>query len=84
MRTIYSDRHRSQDGKSELNDGKIVPCFEMPRRADLVLARIREVGLGAVDEPTAHGLGPIVRVHTEPFVSFLREAWGEWVAEHGR
>ena len=83
MRTIYSDRHRLQDGKSELNDGKLVPCFEMPRRADLVLARIREVGLGPVEEPTLHGLDPILRVHTEPFVSFLRDAWREWVAEHG-
>ena len=83
MRTIYSERHRLQDGKAELNDGKLVPCFEMPRRADLVLARVRDVGLGPVDDPNEHGLDPIVRVHTEAFVTFLREAWGEWTAEHG-
>ena len=83
MRTIYSERHRLQDGKAELNDGKLVPCFETPRRADLVLARVLDVGLGPVGDPTEHGLDPIVRVHTEPFLAFLREAWGEWTAEHG-
>ena len=83
MRTIYSERHRLQDGKAELNDGKLVPCFEMPRRADLVIARVRDVGLGPVLDPTEHGLDPIFRVHTEPFVAFLRDAWGAWSAEHG-
>ncbi len=83
MKTVYSDDHRLQDGKAELNNGQLVPCFEMPSRADLVLARVREVGLGEVIEPTDHGLAPILRIHTEPFVNFLRDAWGEWVAEHG-
>jgi acetoin utilization deacetylase AcuC-like enzyme len=83
MKTVYSDDHRFQDGKAELNNGQLVPCFEMPQRADLVLARVREVGLGEVVTPTDHGLAPILRVHTEPFVNFLRDAWGEWVAEHG-
>ncbi len=83
MKTVYSDDHRLQDGKAELNNGQLVPCFEKPSRADLVLARVREVGLGEVKEPTDHGLAPILRVHTEPFVNFLRDAWSEWVAEHG-
>ena len=83
VKTVYSDNHRLQDGKAELNDGLLVPCFEMPRRADLVLARVREVGLGDVIEPTPHGLDPVLRVHTEPFVTFLRDAWCEWAAAHG-
>ena len=83
MRTIYTERHRLQDGKAELNDGKLVPCFEMPRRADLVIARVRDIGLGPVVDLTEHGLDPILRVHTEPFVEFLRDAWSAWSAEHG-
>ncbi len=83
MDTVYTEAHRMQDGKSELIDGKLLPCIEMPRRADLVLARVREVGLGPVLAPTPHGLDPILRVHTKPFVDFLSEAWAEWVAEHG-
>ncbi len=83
MKTVYSDRHRLQDGRAELIDGRLEPCFERPERADLVLARVRERGLGDVVEPSEHGLGPVTRVHTEPFVEFLRTAWADWVEAHG-
>src|SRR5262245_31215997 len=80
MKTVYSDRHRLQHGAAELTDGKLVPCFECPERADLVLARVRERGIGDVLERTAHGLDPLRRVHTAPFVDFMRTAWDEWTA----
>ena len=83
MKTVYSDQHRLQHGTAELNDGKLVPCFECPERADLVLVRVRERGIGEVLEPAAHGLDPVLRVHTPAFVEFLRTAWGEWSIEHG-
>ena len=83
MITVYSDDHRLQDGKSELIDGKLMPCFEMPRRADLVLARVKAVGLGAVLPPQQFGLDPVRRVHAPDFVEFLSTAWDEWTAEHG-
>ena len=40
MITIFSEDHRLQDGKAELIDGKLVPCFEMPKRAEIVHARV--------------------------------------------
>ena len=83
MLTVYSDDHRLQDGKAELIDGKLQPCFEMPRRADLVLARVRDVGLGTVIAPGDHGQGPIRRVHRDNFVDFLEGAWDRW-SELGR
>jgi acetoin utilization deacetylase AcuC-like enzyme len=83
MKTVYSDQHRLQHGTAELSEGKLVPCFEKPERADIVLARIREQSLGDVIEPTAHGREPLLRVHTPPFVEFLETAWDAWVAEHG-
>jgi acetoin utilization deacetylase AcuC-like enzyme len=83
MRTVYSDRHRAQDGRAELIDGQLLPCFEKPERADLVLAAVRHAGLGPVVEPTAHGRGPIEKVHSPAFVDFLEHAWDEWRAVHG-
>ena len=83
MRTIYTDAHHLQNGRSELYDGHLVPCFEMPSRADLVLAEVHARCLGPVDAPLPHGLAPILRVHTEPFVEFLRNAWDEWTAVRG-
>ena len=51
MITIFSEDHRLQDGKAELIDGKLVPCFEMPKRAEIVHARVKEVGLGPIEAP---------------------------------
>jgi acetoin utilization deacetylase AcuC-like enzyme len=83
MITVYSDDHRLQDGRAELNNGKLVPCFETPRRADLVLGRVKEVGLGPIVPPQGFGLDPVRRVHADDFVAFLAVAWEAWVAEHG-
>ncbi|MCC7177285.1 MAG: histone deacetylase family protein [Acidobacteria bacterium] len=81
MNTIYSHLHHRHHGNAELIDGKLLPCFEMPRRAEMVLARVREVGLGDVAAPDAFGLDPIRRVHDDGFVDFLATAWAEWTAE---
>ncbi len=83
MKTVYSDDHRLQDGKAELIDGKLMPCFEMPRRADIVLARVRDQKLGEVVGPREFGLDPVRRVHRPRFVEFLKTAWDEWVKTHG-
>ena len=83
MKTVYTDEHRLQDGKAELNDGKLVPCYEMPRRADMVLARVEAQTLGPVLAPERFGPAPLACVHTRPFLRFLETAWDAWVAEHG-
>lgn len=83
MLTVYTDDHRHQDGAFELIDGKFVAPFECPKRADMIVARVREVGLGEVVEPQDFGLDPVLRVHSEPFVEFLRTAHGEWRKAHG-
>jgi len=83
MKTIYSDAHRLQDGQSELINGKLQRSFECPERADLILARVRDVGLGEVIDPDDFGLAPLRRIHDERFLRFLETAWELWVAEHG-
>ena len=81
MITIYSDRHHLHHGTAELIDGKMQPCYEKPLRAEMVLARVREVGLGEVEAPQPFGQDPIRRVHDGGFVDFLASAWHEWYAE---
>ena len=81
MLTIYSELHHRHHGNAELIDGKLMPCFEMPRRAEMVLARVREVGLGDVIAPETFGVDPVLRVHDAGFVDFLAMAWSEWTAE---
>lgn len=83
MITVYSNDHYLQDGKAELHDGKLVSCFEMPRRAELVLARVKSVDLGPIPPPQPFGLDAVRRVHAPDFVDFLGTAWSAWTAEHG-
>jgi len=83
MKTIFTEEHRHQDGKLELIDGKFLPPFEMPRRAQIVIDRVRDTRLGPIVAPDDFGLDPVRRVHDKGFVEFLRTAWDEWVQTHG-
>lgn len=56
MLTIYSDDHRLHHGRHELIGGQFTPCFEKPSRADMVLDRVKAVGLGEVRAPRDFGL----------------------------
>jgi len=83
MLTIYSDKHKLQDAQAELNEGKLMPPFETPKRAEQILVHLQQTDLGAVLPAKEFGLEPILRVHDRRFVSFLQTAWQEWVAAYG-
>lgn len=83
MLTFYSDDHRYQNAQFELIDGKLFPPFENPRRAEMVLAHVQQLGLGDVLPAETFDLEPILRVHDPGYVAFLQSAWSEWVAAHG-
>ncbi|NYZ14919.1 histone deacetylase family protein [Azospirillum sp. RWY-5-1] len=83
MIILYSDDHRQQAGRAELNDGRLVPCHERPERAEMVLARARQMALGPLRPPSLLDEAPILRVHDKAYVEFLKTAWDQWVVEHG-
>jgi acetoin utilization deacetylase AcuC-like enzyme len=80
MITVFSEEHQKRNVKTELYGGRLVPPHECPERAQIVLERVRAVGLGEVTPPARFGLGPILKVHDERFVEFLESAWRDWVA----
>ena len=83
MKTVYSDGHRRHCGRAELFAGQLVACFEKPDRAEIVLARARDVGLGEILPPKAFGREPLHRVHAPEFLEFMENAWEEWRVVHG-
>ena len=83
MLTVYSEDHRLHAGQHELTFGEFMPCFEKPARAQMVLERVRAVGLGAVVPPEDFGPAPLARVHSESFLRFLESAWERWTRETG-
>ena len=76
MKTVYSPRHLGHAGHVEINNGRIVPAFEKPRarRDDPRGGRGARLRSGRC-APTAHGLGPVGRVHDERLLRFLAKAW---------
>ena len=77
MLTIYSNNHRLHHG-TELKDGVLKPCVEMPSRADTVLARIKAVALGDIVAPHDYPSSAYSPVHSARYVRFLENAWANW------
>ncbi len=80
MLTVYSKRHAMRDARTELYGGELVPPFECPVRAEHVLERVNEVGLGEVIAPTEFPLDRVTRVHDADFIQFLETCWQDWTA----
>ena len=81
MKTIYTDKHRLRDAKTELYGGQLVQPFERPSRAQYIHDRITAVGLGPIVAPQDFGMDPILAIHDADFVHFLQDAWDLWAAE---
>ncbi|QTF91532.1 histone deacetylase family protein [Halomonas sp. BM-2019] len=80
MRLYHSETTKSRRARTELHDGALVTPFECPERVDLVLAALRERGLGEVQAPRAFGLDPVLAIHDRGYVEFLSRCWDDWVA----
>src|SRR6478735_3209674 len=80
MLTLYNDRHALHHGKVEMFRGELVPCFEVPARADYVLQELEGRQLGAIEGPDAFDDAAIARIHATRYLDFLSKAWDEWVA----
>lgn len=78
METIYSEKHRLRNAKTELYGGELVYPHERPSRVDYILNRLNEVQLGQISDPKEFGYDPIMAVHDPNFVQFLETAWSEW------
>ena len=77
MITVYSEKHRLHDAKTELYGGTLVPPYERPSRAEIVLPRVQSEQLGEVITPKEFGRDPVLTLHDAGFVEFLRVAWDE-------
>ncbi|ATU65004.1 histone deacetylase family protein [Piscinibacter gummiphilus] len=60
--------------------GELVPCFEVPARAEGVLHELRLRGLGPIEAPPAIDGALLATVHQPRYLEFLEGAWDEWVA----
>ena len=68
MITIYSEKHRLWNAKSELFGGLLVPPYENPSRADIILERVNSENLGEVSASAEFGMEPVLALHDAGFV----------------
>ena len=80
MITFYNHLHAQHQGKLEMFRGELVPCFEVPARADHVLAELQGRKLGTVQPPHAFEDSALARIHSQRYLAFLATAWDDWVA----
>ncbi|MFM2252152.1 MAG: hypothetical protein RJB68_489, partial [Pseudomonadota bacterium] len=80
MKTFYNHLHAQHQGKVEMFRGALVPCFEVPARADHVLAELQRRQLGAVLQPQAFDEAALTAIHSPRYLRFLATAWDQWVA----
>ncbi|RED53788.1 histone deacetylase family protein [Aestuariispira insulae] len=81
MLTVFTEKHRLRNVKTELSGGELVPPFECPVRAEHILERAKTVELGNIIAPQEFGLDPIYGIHDKGYVDFLETCWERWVAD---
>jgi acetoin utilization deacetylase AcuC-like enzyme len=80
MRIFHNDRHASHHGRHEMFRGELVPCFEVPARADYVLQELKARQLGTIESAPEVDLAILERIHAPRYLQFLASAWDEWIA----
>ena len=80
MITFFNPLHGLHQGKLEMFRGELVPCFEVPARADFVLAELQRRTLGEVRSPPRFDAPALTSIHAPRYLDFLAGAWDEWVA----
>jgi acetoin utilization deacetylase AcuC-like enzyme len=80
MKVFYNDKHLLHHGRHEMFRGELVPCFEVPARADYVLQELRSRKFGSIERAPEVGREILERIHAPRYLDFLAGAWNEWVA----
>ena len=75
MRSFWDPRQLEHAPAIEIHNGRIEPCEETPARARAILDAI-----GPTELPADHCEGPILRVHPQAYVDFLKVAHRDWFA----
>ena len=83
MKIVYTPTHAAHGVKSEFDGVRQIPAYEVPVRAENVLAACRARKLGPVLPPKDFGLAPVFRVHDRAFVEFVRTAHQKFLDKHG-
>jgi len=75
MRVFWDERQRRHAPVQELHNGGFVPYAEHGGRIDSMLA-----ALGSTQAVADHGEAPLLQVHPQAYLDFLKSAFADWRA----
>ncbi len=79
MKIFYSPDHQQHDPAFEgYTLEKLLPSIEKAERAEIVYAALKETDWANIQPPTDFGLEPILAVHTNKYLDYLRLAYENW------
>ncbi len=82
MKIYYPESHQAHHPPFEILDGgEKTPSFEVPDRLEQILNSLRTTEWAEMEFSLDYGLDPIIAVHDEGYVDFLRTAYELWTAE---
>ena len=80
FKTVCSEEHRQHFPKGELFGGELVRPFECPERWDYIKTALTNSGHTDFLEPIEVKHEHLAQIHSEDFLTFLKNAWQEWQA----
>jgi acetoin utilization deacetylase AcuC-like enzyme len=82
VKVFYSDSHRIHNPPFEILDGgEKTQSFEVPARLEAILTALRDSSWAEINPCSEYGLEPILGVHDDDYVAFLRTAFEQWTNE---
>ncbi len=80
MNIYYSGEHLKHHPSFEIFDGgEKLANFEVPERAERILAALKQTPWANILEPQDFGLEPILAVHDPGYIQFLKTAYADWI-----
>lgn len=77
FRAFYHADQQRHDPQQFMRAGRIAAPQDVPARTDSLLAGVHAAGL-ELQTPTHDDLGPLLGVHTSPYLEFLSTAYERW------
>lgn len=83
MQIVYTEQHRLHATDQVQVEDYPFSTWEVPARAEAILACVQAAQIGPLVKPIDHGLAPILAVHDAGFLQFLQNAYTESAALTG-
>jgi acetoin utilization deacetylase AcuC-like enzyme len=83
MVVVHSPEHALHDPPHEFFDGALIPVFESPARAAIILRALEQANIGPLLLARQFGIEPVAAIHSAAYLEYLEQAYERWVAAGG-